>query len=272
MQRTSKFIGAAQPSVDIDLTADSATAPFQSRLWKTPSAMSYTKGDMAGGASKTRAWLLLPAECWDKVPSRKGTVPLLSLELNNGEAAERQLMDLAVSTAEHIAQTAGCPIPDETGTVALTEPGGSQLPRPTDPDNVCGLKGFTLPSNAVIPSRVEPGTERSTTTGAQTWACDLYLKGPGKPQISLALSQNPTVVAGVQRDTGTGTGTGSGERKVLNCQAGGMYVTVNPNEAYDDALLDEYEYAKGDKIGETRTQLLSSFATAAAAEHGCTAP
>ncbi|WP_415949920.1 hypothetical protein [Streptomyces sp. KLOTTS4A1] len=269
VQRTSKFVGGAQPSVGIDLTSDSVSAPFGSRLWKNPSALSYLKGDnAAGGASTTRAWLLLPSSCWEKFSSRQGAVPTVTVALRHGQATEGQLMGLAFSAAGHIAKSVGCPAPPRPDSIEFAAPSPanpSRQPKRTEADEVCGLKGFTLPRDALINAQLAPGTERATSTGARTWACDLDLEGPGGPQLGFALSQNPDVVAGVRRDTSPG----GRYLKVLKCEEGAMFVTTTANDAYDDVALDAWEGTKGDKFGEVRAQLLESFADAAAADRGC---
>lgn len=278
VRRTSKFVGASQPTADIELTAETAVFPFQSRRWKNPSDMSYLTDGATGAVSETKGWVLLPQNCWDPLstPKTRNTVPVV--EVSTSKATSRPAMArLALRAAEHVMSSVGCSQQNSPeAPPRLQGPEGSRQPHQTDPQKVCDLDGFSLPESTFGKGAVGLGTERATAAGSPTWACDLYLKGPElpkqglqdaeRPQITFAVSQDPNVVNGVLRDQDAKDLRRMRGGSILKCRQGGdIYVGMNLNDAYGSSLDEQ-----GEPTSErTRGELLSSFVEAVSAERGC---
>lgn len=73
------------------------------------------------------------------------------------------------------------------------------------------------------------------------------MTGPGKPQVTFAVSEDPTLIEAVKLDKGV---RASIARRVLPCRAGDLYASMSFNDAYRDLLLDHgdsaYEKANGE--------------------------
>lgn len=265
VQRTSKFLGADQPELTAELSFDKADFAIGSRQWKDPSASSYFVGGATGAASGTQAWVLLPASCSGKTAPgvQRANVPALEVNLTHGRAAREDLARAAMSAARHVAEGLGCTDDSALQTpVRLQGPSGSGDPQPTDPANACGMAGFRLPDAALLKGKAEPGTERATGSGSKTRVCELTLKGPGAPRITLAVSEDPTLTQGVRRDE---TATPQNTRTVSTCTAGDLYVAVTYDDTYRDLLMD----AGSVSHEQARTALFKAFFDTVAKDRGC---
>ncbi|MDX5571155.1 MULTISPECIES: hypothetical protein [Streptomyces] len=236
VQRSSKLIGGDQASLTVDLTRPDATFPFRTRLWKNPAAMSYLADGAAGAVDDRRAWVMLPASCWDKIPSSGANAsPVLELEVSNGTADRQALAVTAVHAARQIAGDVGCSAPELSRPVRLHGPAEKGGAGRTDTANACGLKGFRLPESTFFDGEATPGSERFTGTGASAWACTLDLDGPAEPQLTFALSQDRTLTKFAGRDPAVADRDGVA---LLECADGTAYVSMHRNDAYEDLLLD----------------------------------
>jgi hypothetical protein len=250
--------------MEAELSYTKADFALGSRLWKDPSANSYFVGEATGAASETQAWVLLPRDCAEAVPSgvAEGNVPVVAINAKDAQAPHRALAEAAMYVARHVADGLGCAEAGVIdGPVRLQDPDSLQ---PMDEANVCGVGGFQFPDAAVVEGQAEPGDERYTGGDPKTWACDLYLAGPGKPQITFAASEDPVLVGSVKLDKTLGTSGGS---RVLRCEAGAVYAGMTFNDAYRNLLLDQgdgaYEKAQG--------ELFESFLDALGKARGCPA-
>ncbi|MFK0042866.1 hypothetical protein ACIQU4_01980 [Streptomyces sp. NPDC090741] len=265
VQRTSRFLEADQPEMKAELSFDTADFAIGSRLWKDPSASSYFVGGATGAASETQAWVLLPTSCADKTPPgfQRANVPALKVDLTHGRAAREDLAQAAMSAARHIAEGLGCTDSSALkAPVQLQGPSGSGEPQPTDPANACGMAGFRLPEAALLKGKAEPGTERVTGSDSKTRVCELTLKGPGAPHITLAASEDPLLTQGVRRDD---TATPQNTRTVSTCTAGDLYVAMSYDDTYRDLLLD----AGSASQEQARTTLFKAFFDTVAKDRGC---
>ncbi|WP_146063472.1 hypothetical protein [Streptomyces sp. SM11] len=236
VQRSSKIIGGDQARLTVDLTRPDTTFPFRTRLWKDPAAMSYLADGAAGAVDDTRAWVMLPAACWDKIPSSGANAsPVLELEVSNGAADRQALAATAVHTARQIARDVGCAAPELSHPVRIQGPAEKGGAGRTDTANACGLKGFRLPESTFFGSGAAPGGERFTEAGATAWACTLDLDGPTDPQLTFALSQDRTLTKFAGRDPAVAEQDGSA---LLECADGTAYVSMERNDAYEGLLLD----------------------------------
>ncbi|MFE9796763.1 hypothetical protein ACFYRL_34100 [Streptomyces goshikiensis] len=261
VQRTSTFVGGDQPLLEAELSFDKADFGLGgSRLWKNASASSYFIGGATGAVSQRQAWVLLPTGCAKEVrpASQPAEVPVLRINLTRGRSNPAALARAAMSTARHVAKGLGC-----ADTNALKMPARLQGPvAETDPADACGVKGFQLPESALVKGKAEPGTARATGHGSRTRVCDIMLRGPGEPRISLAVSDDPTVTKGVRRDE---TATQVSGRTVTACSSGDLYVGVSFNDAYRDVLLDQGK----DAYEKVRSALFNSYQHAVGKDYGC---
>ncbi|MFF2192623.1 hypothetical protein [Streptomyces sp. NPDC058157] len=265
VQRTSRFLGAAEPEMKAELAFEQADFAFGSLLWKDPSASSYFVGGATGAASGTQAWVLLPPGCDGRTPPgvQRAKVPALEVNLTHGRAAPDDLARAAMSAARHVAEGLGCADSSVLkAPLRLQGPSGSGEPRPTDPANACGVSGFSLPDAALLGGRAEPGTERVTGSDSRTRVCELTLKGPGGPRITLAVSEDPRLTQGVRRDE---TATPQNARTVTACAAGDLYVAMSYDDTYRDLLLD----AGGTAHEQARTALFTAFFDTVTKDRGC---
>ncbi|MFF4366346.1 hypothetical protein [Streptomyces sp. NPDC001594] len=265
VRRTSKFLGAAEPEMKAELSFEPADFALGSRLWRDPSASSYFVGGPTGAVSETQAWVLLPAGCEAKTPPgvQRANVPVLEMNLTHGRAAREDLAQAAVSAARHVAKGLGCAGSGALkAPVRLQGPSGAGEPRPTDPANACGMAGFRLPEAALLRGRAEPGTERVTGSDSRTRVCELTLKGPGAPRLTLAVSEDPLLTQGVRRDE---TATPQNNRTVTACAAGDLYVAMSYDDTYRDLLLD----AGATAHEQARTALFRAFFDTVAKDRGC---
>ncbi|MFF4392805.1 hypothetical protein ACFY0G_39670 [Streptomyces sp. NPDC001552] len=265
VQRTSKFLGPNQPEMKAELSFDTADFAIGSRLWKDPSASSYFVGSATGAASETQAWVLLPTSCSDKTPPgvQRANVPALKVSLTHGRAAREDLARAAMSAARHIAEGLGCTNSSALKVpVRLQCPSDSGEPQPTDPANACGMAGFRLPEAALLKGKAEPGTERVTGSDSKTRVCELTLKGPGAPRITLAVSEDPLLTQGVRRDE---TANQQNTRTVSACIAGDLYVTMSYDDTYRNLLLD----AGSTSHEQARTALFKEFFDTVVKDRGC---
>ncbi|MFG2880242.1 hypothetical protein ACGFYU_35385 [Streptomyces sp. NPDC048337] len=265
VQRTSKLLGADQPELKAELSFDRADFALGSRLWKDPSASSYFVGGATGAASETQAWVLLPTSCSGKAAPvvQRANVPALKVDLIRGRAAREDLAQAAMSAARHVAEGLGCMDSSALkAPVGLQGPSDSGGPQPTDPANACGMAGFRLPEAALFEGKAEPGTERVTGNDSKTRVCELTLKGPGAPHITLAVSEDPLLTQGVRRDE---TATPQNTRTVSTCTAGDLYVAMGYDDTYRDLLLD----AGSASHEQARTSLFKAFFDSVAKDRGC---
>lgn len=88
------------------------------------------------------------------------------------------------------------------------------------------------------------------------------MTGPGKPQVTFAVSEDPTLIEAVKLDKGV---RASIARRVLPCRAGDLYASMSFNDAYRDLLLDHGDSAYEKANGE----LFESFLAALIKERRC---
>ncbi|MGW6720882.1 hypothetical protein [Streptomyces sp. NPDC054995] len=236
VERGSKLIRGDQARLTVSLNRPDTTFPFRTRLWKNPAGMSYVADGAAGAVDDTRAWVMLSAACWDKIPSSGSNAsPVLELEVSNGTADRQALAATAVHAARQIARDVGCRAPELSRPVHIQGPADQGGTSRTDRANGCGVKGFRLPESAFIGGEAAPGSERFTEAGATAWACTLDLDGPIDPQLTFALSQDPTLTRFAGQDPAVADQDGAA---LLECADGTTYVSMDHNDAYEDLLLD----------------------------------
>ncbi|MCC5036044.1 hypothetical protein DMH02_023280 [Streptomyces sp. WAC 00631] len=142
-------------------------------------ALSFQAGSVSAPA--TRGYAVLPESSWDKVGGIQGSrvvfsgeAPVSTVEavVQKGSADRAGLARLLTHSARQVAEKAGCAAPARTGVPALAAP---ESLRKTDARNACGLKGFSLPEEAVPTDRAEPalkGTfQNFLDAAADTYSC-----------------------------------------------------------------------------------------------------
>ncbi|RKT06614.1 hypothetical protein BX286_4659 [Streptomyces sp. 3211.6] len=261
VQRADGLLGAGRPRMTAELSFDEADFAFSgSPLWKNASAGSYFVGGATGAASGTQAWVLLPSGCtYELRPGlRHSQVPVLKLAMTRGRGEPVALAKVAMSAARHVAEGLGC---QDTG--MLNTPARLQGPVDADdPANTCEVPGFRLPQAALLPGKAEQGPSRVTGRGSRTRACEVQLRGPGEPRITLTVSDDPVLARGVRRDT---TATADNRRTVVACPSGDLYVGMSHNDAYGELLLD-----KGvDASGRALSAIFDAFYQAVLRDRGC---
>ncbi|MER6994392.1 hypothetical protein [Streptomyces sp. NPDC000410] len=269
VQRTNRFIGNSQPQIKVEDTIDTADFALGSLVWKKPSGSSYFTGKITGAASESEAWVLLPSDCRDGMPStvRKDLVPSVEVHLTQGRATPEALAQVAMSTARHMAKGLDCA--DAEGLdapVRLQGPVNEGKPVRTDRDNACGLKGFRLPEVAFIAGKAKPGTERFTGGDTQTWVCDLMLRGPGEPQITFSISEAPDLTDGARR--GMERASPNSGRTVVKCVNGDLYASMYLWDSYAYPMLDQEEQDAG-AYEKAHEALFDAFLKTAVKERGC---
>lgn len=280
VKRTSRFIGADDSEVTIRTATEPGAFPFTTAVWKNPSTMSYFKDGASGAVSDTRGWILLPKACWDRVGNIQGSrrippnpkkVAAVEATVRQGVVDRRGLARLLAHAAQKVAESAGC------STAGLKAPSDLSIlrkPRTTDARNACGIQGFSLPNSSLVKGLAEPGREQLTGETPHTWACDMYLDGASKSQISFSISSDVNVIDGALRDSESfrevagNKGLVGIDEAVLHCKDGDVYFSVRWNAAYNNVLLDLAK-RKSHSYAEMHKSLFQGFLDSAADSRSC---
>lgn len=280
VKRTSRFIGTEDVEVTIRTATELGAFPFTTATWKNPSTMSYFKDGASGAVSDTRGWVMLPKACWDRVGSIQGSrrippgpksVAAVEATVGQGAADRKGLARLLVHAAQKVGESAGC---SRTELRAPSDLSTLSRPRTTDAQNACGIQGFSLPKNSLVKGLAEPGHEQLTGETPHTWACDMYLDGSSKSQISFSVSSDANVIDGALRDSDSfrdidgNKGVARLDEAVLHCEDGDVYFSVRWNSKYDGVLLD-LAGNKPHAYAEVRRSTFQSFLDSAAGPRSC---
>ena len=278
VERTSKFTGAEDQRVAVGTSSRQGAFPFVTASWKDPASRSYFKSGRSGAVSGSGGYVILPVSCWDKVGSiqgsqarrgEKGAVATVEATVEKGSADRAGLARLLDRTAQRVAEKAGCADrrPAEPALAAPAEP------RPTDPAEVCGLPGLSLPQGAVLAAVATPGSEQVNTGASHTWACDMELAGSSKSRLSFAATSDRAVVDAALRDAGAlrqlpgNEGWAATAQAVLHCRGGDVYFAARWNTEYEGALLDST--GTPEKFGDIRRATFQNFLDAATTSRSC---
>lgn len=274
VERTSRFVGDEEQRVTVRTSFKEGAFPFTTHVWKTPASRSYFTGGVTGAVSQDfGGYVVLPEACWGKLRGERGdgVMAIVEAEVEKGAVDADGLARLLTRSARQVAEKAGC------GTAALSavpDLAAPSTPGKTDVGNVCGVRGFTLPKEAVVASRAEPGQEQVNEGGADTWACDLHLAGSAKGVVSFSATSDKNFVETATKAKYSGFKALPGDKgvaalgqAVLHCGDGDVYFAANWNTAYDGALADsvpgEVPYT------EARKSTFQNFLDATAADHSC---
>ncbi|MFI8852098.1 hypothetical protein [Streptomyces sp. 891-h] len=261
LKRTSKFLGSPQPRVEVSIEFADGDDPFQSPVWQNRERMSFTKSGLAGGATKKRAWVLLPSECWGKIPARKDSIPFVTTELSEGgnqpessdvSTSPDALMRLTYRAAQRILKNVQC---STHGVRQKTSSGSLHLAsahmQRSHSKKLCGKPGLSLPTRALPTARTKVGAERRTSEDATVWSCDLYLQSQKRPSLTFSVSANQDVVEAVKKQKVSAEWDNG---KVAGCKQGDLYIGLFAHDSY----IEEFERG-GKDYNEIIDDLLSSF-------------
>ncbi|MEW2417080.1 hypothetical protein AB0953_25570 [Streptomyces sp. NPDC046866] len=260
VRRADGLLGGGRPRMRAELAFERADFAFSAPLRGAgPAAGLYFVGGATGAASETQAWVLLPGGCAGGPPdSRPGRVPVLTLGLSGGRGEPTALAKAAMSAARHAAEVLGCRDAGMLRTPArLQGPVGAD-----DPASTCEVPGFRLPEAALVPGKAERGTSRVTGRGSRTRACEVRLRGPGEPRITLTVSDDPALTRGVRGDA---EATAASGRTVVACSSGDLYLGMSHDEAYGNLLRAQ----GGDAYGKALAAVFDSFRRAVVEDRGC---
>ncbi|WP_301126332.1 hypothetical protein [Streptomyces cacaoi] len=262
--RSSRFIDSPQPEFKVSFDPLSGAAVFQSRVWQSRGGMSLAREGLPAGATDRRAWLLLPSSCWKKIPARSAAIPFVTTELKEGSARPQALLRITQLAAQRVMERAGCPETPASSEAAVDAAPAPEKKKETDPQRVCGIPGFTLPKEVLLPGSVELGTERTTSAKGKARLCELHLRGKNHPGITLSISDNKDVVAAVQKEDPAIT---LGETEILTCSDGELYVGLWANDSYKDAFLDNAAKGRSPR-SDVFDDLVTTLATSQAEARG----
>ncbi|WP_139216320.1 hypothetical protein [Streptomyces sp. CC77] len=159
--------------------AESARFPFERDLWGVSGAMTVMVGSRTAGAvDRHGGWVALPDACAGAIGGSGGPGrPVLKASVIKAEADPEALARVLEDAAAGLAEQSGCATRAET---ALGEPAAPSPPAVTDFDEVCALRGFTLPRMTGDRGKsVRQQTAGSLGSGG--WFCDLTFSRPGGP-------------------------------------------------------------------------------------------
>ncbi|MFG2560823.1 hypothetical protein [Streptomyces sp. NPDC048496] len=280
VERTSRFIGGDDQQVTVGTDSEKGAFPFTTNVWKNPAARSYFKGGVTGAVSQDfGGYVVLPKSCWDKdgplrgrgvVRYEDGAVATVEAKVEKGTVDPAGLARLLTRSARQVAEKAGCSTSALSAAPDLAAPSAS---RTTDVQNVCGVRGFALPKEAVLVSRAEPDREQVNNGRADTWACDLQLAGSAKAAVSFAATSDKNFVEVATKDAyGFETlpgdkGIAAIDEAVLHCGGGDVYFAAHWNGGYDGALRDSGH--RGAAYTEVKKATFQNFLYATAAVHSC---
>ncbi|WP_411574528.1 hypothetical protein [Streptomyces fradiae] len=259
LQRAS-ILSERQSTLSIDLTPETAAFPFQTRTWKEPSNMSYLVDSFTGAVSETKGWAILPDSCWEKIPMSTGnkSVPVVELNLQGGTSSRSAMAHTLVRVTQHVTETVGC-----SAQVSTTAPvrliGPTESSERTDASNACGLTGFRLPAGMLLQGKLRPGTERFTTSGGTTSACDLFLVGGDEITVTFSASQDATIVDTIRR-----SGT-MRDLELAVCRNHEMYLGVSVNDPYADLAGED----SVERLTAAKSEALQSFKAALMQQKNC---
>ncbi|MFE6667723.1 hypothetical protein ACFVFH_29720 [Streptomyces sp. NPDC057697] len=280
VERTSRFVGSDDQQVTVGTKIEKGAFPFTTHVWKNPGARSYFRGGVTGAVAQDGGYVVLPKSCWDKggalqgkgvVRFEDGAVATVEAKVEKGAADPAGLARLLIRSARQVAEKAGCSTSALSAAPDLAAPSAS---RTTDVQNVCGVRGFTLPKAAVLVTRAEPDLEQVNEGSADTWACDLSLAGSAKAAMSFAATSDKNFVEVAKKDMyGLETlpgdkGVAGIDEAVLHCGRGDVHFAAKRNVAYDKALHDSTRH---DGIADMRVEraMFQNFLDATAAAHSC---
>ncbi|MER6769310.1 hypothetical protein ACFVG1_16395 [Streptomyces bacillaris] len=278
VERTSKFTGAEDQRVTVGTGSRQGAFPFATAVWKDPASRSYFKSGRSGAVSGSGGYVILPVSCWDKVGDIQGNqvrrggkaaVATVEATVEKGSADRAGLARLLDRTAQRVAEKAGCADrgPAEPVLAAPAEP------RPTNPAEVCGLPGLSLPQDVVLAGVATPGSEQVNSAASHTWACDMQLAGSSKSRLSFVAASDRAVVDAALRDTGAlrelpgNDGWAATTQAVLHCRGGDVYFAARWNTEYEGALL--HSTGTPERFGDARRDTFQKFLDAAAPSRSC---
>ncbi|GHA31120.1 hypothetical protein GCM10010329_63190 [Streptomyces spiroverticillatus] len=242
VERTS-LSGAPSASLSVRPDLNDAGTLLESGVWgTTPSTYSYFTGDVTGSVSENHAWVQLPRGCLAQEAASPGssTVSGVRVTLSEGSAPRPAMAQAALRAAQHVARRQGCADRGlQQAEPRIQGPAGDGGTRPTDPGNACGVKGFRLAGAALLGGAVKPGTERFTGRGTRTWGCDLFLEGPGSPQVTFAVSKDPRFLKSLRPDEADRRLTHRPGLGSTTCYDQNLYVDMSYNDAYQDLAVTD---------------------------------
>ncbi|MER0445639.1 hypothetical protein ABR738_13905 [Streptomyces sp. Edi4] len=280
LERTSRFIGGEEQRVTVRTTHEQGAFPFTTSVWKDPAGRSYLTSGATGALSSSGGYVVLPKACWSKVGGLQGNrvvragdgeVAVVTATVEKGSADLDGLARLLTRSARQVAEKAGCDTPALPSSPALAAPSAA---RPTDVQNMCGVRGFTLPKSVVLVGRAEPDTEQVNQGGPRTWACDLHLAGSEKASVSFAATTDTNMVQAATggsetlRDLPADRGVAGPDQAVLHCGAGDTYFAAHWSNTYEGALLDSVSHSAADYT-KAKKAAFQNFLDATADAHRC---
>lgn len=280
VERTSRLPGGEDQRLTIRTGSEQGAFPFTTSVWKNPAARSYFKDGMTGAVSPTDGYVVLPESCWDKVGgiqgsravrSGEGAVATVEVTVEKGAVDRAGLARLLTHSARQIAEKAGCATPVGSGIPALGAPDESRM---TDVRNACGLKGFSLPENAVLLGRAEPDREQVNDAISRTWACDMYLAGSAKANLSFTATTDDVIVDAALKGTerfrplSDHEGVATTGAAVLHCRNNDVFFAARWSSEYDGALLESLNHSVA-AYTDVRKTTFQNFLDAAAGTYSC---
>ncbi|MER7520859.1 hypothetical protein [Streptomyces sp. NPDC126499] len=275
VERTSRFLGKESTEIHISTGVHEPDFPFQTRVWKDPSAMSFFSNGTTGAVSGERGWVLLPEVCWTKVGTtqlaqvlpRSGEVTTLDAVIENGTVDRQALAKMLAAAAHRIAERAGCGVGGPVETPRLQP----VKTAPTTAGAVCGLPGFTLPRKALIDGEATLGTEQTSGRASDTWACGMHLSGSAQAVIWFSTTSDPRLVGPALlgdknfRDIADGAGKVNRSRSTaaLTCGAEKVFFSMRWSDEYSDATRDD--------VIQVSRAMFQGFIDSAGKRHGCPA-
>lgn len=278
--RTSRFVGGDDQQLTVETGIEEGVFPFTTHVWKNPAARSYFRGGVTGAVSQDSGYVVLPKPCWGKGGALEGkgvtrfedgAVATVEAKMEKGVADPAGLARLLTRSARQVAEKAGC------GTAALSADPDLAAPsasRATDIQNVCGVRGFELPKEAVIVARAEPDLEQVNDGSTDTWACDLHLAGSAKAAVSFSVTSDKNFVEVAKKDMrGAETlpgnkGVARSDQAVLRCGSGDVHFATKWNTAYDGALIDSL-HRDSAAYAKVKKAAFQNFLDATAAARSC---
>lgn len=278
VERTSRFTGSPDTRMTVKTGTAQGAFPFTTAVWKDPAARSYFSDGAVSGSS---GYVVLPQACWEEVGNLQGrrvvapgqeTVATVEVTVKGGSADREGLARLLARTARRVAEAAGCSHGGDGEPGALSTPAA---PRSTNPQDVCGIQGFSLPKASLLDRVAEPGQEQLTET-SRVWACDMDLAGTGDARLSFAATTDATIISAALREPDTfknlpdDMGVYGSTQAVLHCGKGDVYFAARWNNEYDGVLLDHTRNTTP-SYADIRRATFQAFLNTATSSHSCPA-